>query len=306
LASAELYDPASGTFNPTGSMQSPRGQGTATLLLDGRVLVTGGSNDSSETGVLATAELYDPASGKFSPTGSMSTARSDATATLLSDGRVLVAGGLVVGFPPKALASAELYDPATGKFNPTGSMTTARWGFTATRLTDGRVLVAGGYGDSGLLSSAELYDPASGTFSPTGSMTTARLDHAATRLTDGRVLIAGGDGVSAQPVASAELYDPATGKFNPTGSMAADRGGPTATLLTDGRVLVAGGYDGSEDLASAELYDPASGTFSSAGSMGTARSDHTATLLSDGRVLVAGGEADPLSGPLASAELFQP
>jgi WD40 repeat protein len=169
LASAELYDPETGTFSPTGSMTTPRVDQTATLLSDGRVLIAGGvdsTGDASAGKVLASAELYDPETGTFSPTGAMATARGIQTATLLSDGRVLIAGGSDFGviaggsaspgdvLEGNILASAELYDPKTGTFSPTGSMTTVRVDHTATLLSDGRVLIAGGAD-----SSAELYQP---------------------------------------------------------------------------------------------------------------------------------------------------
>ena len=143
-ASAELYDPATDTFSPTGSLATARGLHTATLLADGRVLIAGGGPASwaIEGAYLASAELYDPKTGTFSPTGSMATPREDHTATLLADGRVLIAGGNDVG--DHGVASAELYDPKTGTFSPTGSMTTARGFHTATLLADGRVLIAGG------------------------------------------------------------------------------------------------------------------------------------------------------------------
>jgi hypothetical protein len=262
-ASAELYDPKTGTFSPTGSMTTARAFDTATALSDGRVLIAGGA-DSSNT-PFASAELYDPKTGTFSPTGSMATARSNDTATVLSDGRVLIAGGIAGGADGtiKPFASAELYDPKTGTFSPTGSMTTARFGDTATVLSDGRVLIAGGSNSTGLLASAELYDPKTGTFSPTGSMTTVRFIDTATVLSDGRVLIAGGliagecDPGKCNPAASAELYDPKTGTFSPAGSMTTARGMQSATALSDGRVLIVGGADSSGNgLTSAELYQP--------------------------------------------------
>jgi hypothetical protein len=215
LASAELYDPATATFTRTGSMATARGSHTATLLSDGRVLVAGGQVATGALGdnTFASAELYDPGTGGFSPTGSMSTGRVGHTATLLTDGRVLIAGGRGAGMSGSGspFASAELYDARTGKFSATGSMTTVRREHTATLLSDGRVLIAGGTDASERLASAELYDPHTGAFSPTGSTTDARYRHAAALLPDGRVLITGGYGPTtpANPaLASAEVFEP--------------------------------------------------------------------------------------------------
>ncbi len=342
--SADLYDPATGRFGPTGSMVQAQGGATATRLRDGRVLFAGGVEFSNDGGqlvstTLATAQTYDPTTGEFSPTGSMGERRQGQTATLLDDGDVLIAGGSNLTGP---LATAELYDPRTGAFRPTGDMTVARVQATATLLSDGRVLIIGGM-NSTMLTSAEVYDPSTGRFSPTGSIDTFRGDCTVTRLQDGRVLLAGG-GLGGT-LATAELYDPPSGTWSPTGSMTTGRSGQSATLLLDGKVLIAGGtlaanvgylgpgrqsallaarpafvedrYDASLPspvagvpgmtgpsilLTSAELYDPGTGKFSPTGSLGTARALATATLLLDGRVLVAGGD----SSTGTSAELYQP
>lgn len=154
----ELYDPISGRWIATGSTSTAQGVGhTATLLLDSRVLVTGG-NPGSEWDPLATAELYDPGSGRWAAATSMATARSGHTGTLLSDGRVLVVGSASFGDGP---ASAELYDPTSGQWIDTASPAKARYGYTATRLSDGTVLLAGDY-DYDTQASSELYDSGSG------------------------------------------------------------------------------------------------------------------------------------------------
>jgi hypothetical protein len=272
IASAELYDPTTGTFSPTGSLATGRNLHTATLLLDGRVLIAGGNVSGQHP--LASAELYDPKTGTFSPTGSMVVARGFHTATLLADGRVLITGGTSDGWVgAQFLASAEIYDPMTGKFAATGQMADRRGSHTATRLSDGRVLVTGGTATGAAsLASAEIYDPKTGKFAATGSMAVARTYQEATRLADGRVLVTGGDpagwSYDGPFLASAEIYDPKMGSFTTTGSMTDTLTNHTSTLLPNGRVLVTGGYDGSADVASAELYDPKTGTFSPAGSGG--------------------------------------
>ena len=235
--------------------------------------------------------------GVFVSTGSMIQARAGHTATLLPNGKVLVAGGRIIA---AGLASAELYDPVTGTFTATGSMTAERAGHTATLLPSGMVLIAGGGGDTP--ASAEQYDPSAGTFTPTGSMTEGRASHTATLLPSGKVLVAGGLGNSVNwgDSASAELYDPSPGTFTATGRMTWPRQSHTATLLPSGKVLIAGGSFDSE--LSAELYDPAVGTFTATSSMVAAREMHTATLLPSGKVLIAGGSM--YKANFASAELY--
>jgi hypothetical protein len=311
LSSIEVYDPGTGTFT---EIVGDDGAGiyghTATLLQNGRVLLAGGFVNSvwdygGSSGSDNGAGLYDSATGVFSGTGNMTASRGDHTATLLANGKVLIAGGADQDPTGTGLASAELYDPSTGTFTQTGSMAVGRFLHTATQLQNGRVLIVGGAltSASDPVATAEVYDPATGTFTMTGAMATAREQHTATLLADGRVLIVGGTTSTGtgdlHPTATVEVYDPSTGSFSVTGSMAEARTFHTATLLPNGKVLVAGGGD---ENSTAEVYDPATGAFSTTGGMEIGRSGHTATLLPNGSVLVAGGG---IFAGLASAELYQ-
>jgi uncharacterized repeat protein (TIGR01451 family) len=313
-ASAEIYDPTPGTWSLTGPPSTARYDHTATRLPDGRVLVAGGYDESGAA--LGSSEVYDPAAGTWSLTGPLITARTSHTATRLSDGRVLITGGAVGDWSNETtgetdllviIATAELYDPASGTWSPTDTMGTARRYHTATRLSDGRVLVAGGISESsdgstaggygGPMGAAEIYDPAVGTWSWTGSMSIAHAVHTATLLADGRVLVAGGGSNS---MTIAEIYNPAAGTWSLTGSMSTGRYAHTASRLSDGRVLVTGDPFA---LARTEIYDPALGTWSPAARLSTVRYSHTATLLSDNRVLVTGGFTEG-GGGLATAERY--
>jgi hypothetical protein len=240
--------------------------------------------------------------GHILATGDTTVPRFSHTATLLPDGKVLIAGGMARN--GIAEPTAEIYDLRTGQFAPAGKLASPRgWGSTATLLHNGQVLLAGGASGSWcdascFLATAELYDPSNNTFTPTGSMATQRASASAVLLQHGDVLMLGGQGpAGAAPLASAELYHPSTGTFSLTGSMTSPKVA-AAILLKNNKVLVFGGD------ADAELYDPATGRFTPTGSLSTARTGSGAALLPDGKVLVIGGGSG--RDRLSSTEIYDP
>jgi hypothetical protein len=296
LNSAELYDPRSGTFGWTGSMTLPRrsypSAPHATLLEDGRVLITGGTAGD----FAGIADLYDPNTGTFSRTGHMNFPREAFTATLLKDGRVLIAGGMKSSTGPSRIgplgsreemaAVAEIYEPKTGTFELTGEMRQPRVNHAAVLLRDGRVLVVGGgpyplNNQGGYVAGAELYDPASGTFSPTVSM--QLVDPFPLALKDGRVLVAEPiNNMHMPPRVILEMYDPANFTFGTPIEMPELM--RVAVALGDGKVLLAV----SQNTAAAELFDPQSLKFTKSAEMLYPCPGYE-TLLANGDVLFTGG-----------------
>lgn len=302
----------------TGNLNTPRAGAVATLLADGRVLVTGGFNASGD---LSSAEIFDPATSQFARIANMATPHSHHTATVLPNGDVLIVGD-----------SAEVFDGS--RFVSLGAF--PRRSHTATLLSDGRVLIAGGISGDTVLADAQLFDPATRTFESAGAMTTPRFDHGAALLPDGRVLIAGGYSTNSDRgfAVSAEIFDPRTKTFSatatplgphsgnivslpngdlllagiddppvasstsevfdgaswrPTMPVWSARWGATTTVMPNGSVIVAGGghFYTANDL---ETFDPGSQSFRSAGALQIARSQHAAIVLRDGRLLIIGGQ----------------
>ncbi|WP_224364705.1 Kelch repeat-containing protein [Hyalangium versicolor] len=300
-STAELYDPATGTWSSTGNAPANYRGAAATLLPSGQVLVTGGN----DLGI--TASLFNPASGTWTAASAMSTSRYHHTATLLPNGKVLVTGGSTGEYGGNVLASAEIYDPATGTWTAAAGLGSPRTQHTATLLGSGKVLIAGGDSGTGALTSAEIYDSSTGAWTAVGSLGTPRYRHTATLLNNGQVLVAGG-AADGEPSTRAELFDPATQTWSSTSPLHSPRHNHTATLLANGRVLVTGGFDDFTGIqASAELYDPARGVWDSMPTMAVGRYQHTATLLNNGRVLVSGGlsNADQASAEVFSAAYVQ-
>ena len=310
LGSAELYDPATDSWKLTGSLAVPRYNHTATLLAAGRVLVAGGTTTDGGTSVVG--EIYDALTGAWSSVEAQAFARLGHTATLLLDGRVLFAAGADAVTPDLYLESweyrfayADIFDPATARSEPAAPLALARYGPSATRLLDGRVLVIGGFdANEFYVARPEIYAPATNTWTAAPD-TLLLFGHSAVLLRDGRVLVAGGQ--------SSWLFDPGTGQWT-FSRPATWVYGNTATLLSDGDVLLVGGarqVNGRGTTAIAdtvERFDPRAGTWREVGTLRTGRTGHSTTLLRDGRVLTAGGMTSYFAAEsvLDSSELYVP
>ena len=300
-ASAEIYDPATGTFAPTGDLTRPRVGHSATRLPDGRIFVAGGygplgytksgeCSQSSICGLLTSAEIYDPSTRTFTVTGDM--IAPGGSAVLLPNGKVFISAGY------EPAAQAQLYDPSRGTFSATSAK--IPWGFLATLLANGQVLLTGDSGPE--FPYGNLYDPTTDTVSPTGNTNFG----IATLLMNGKVLFTHDQDDIFLSGTETRLYDPMTGTFAVAGSTTSSRVAHSATLLPDGTVLIAGTQLlGGGAGASAEIYDPVSGTFEPTGSMSRARYGHRATLLNNGQVLMTGG-LDRFFPVSSSAELYTP
>lgn len=294
---------ASILWTNSASMTAPRAKHCATVLADGRVLVTGGETGNN---AIAEATIYDPASNTWSSAGAMHTARFSHTATLLTSGQVLVAGGLYFSANnPVYVSESELYDPASNTWTSVGALNVGRSSHTATLLPSGKVLVVGGVAATVATATAEIFDPVSLSWSYASALPTPRFAHTATLLSSGQVLVVGG--YSTNYLSDAQLYDPTGNNWSPAGSLQTARGFQTATLLPNGDVLVAGGIDNTNTaLSSTELYVATSNSWSQGGNLSTARYSHRAVLLANGQVLALGGDDTYGVAVYAEAEVYDP
>jgi hypothetical protein len=326
IADVEVFDPDGESWTELAPLPEPRANHTATLLDDGRVLVAGGGPSSiignpSGQGVLSSALLFDPASGAWTPTGSMKTARAAHEARRLPDGRVLVVGGGIdavwgpcaAQYPnctvAETTATAEIYDPASGNFSDTDALSDGRMSFTLTTLADGSQLAVGGFGShvGTSLASAERFDLATLTWNQAGALGAAdRLHHSAARLGSGRVLIAGGKKANVAPQTSTQIFDPASDTWSAGTPLDQPRTGALAFELASGRVLIAGGYNQltQTTLDVAAIYDDASAAWTSVGPLTVGRSLHAGVVLKSGKVLVCGG-ATPLHSHIDTCDLSE-
>jgi len=266
LDSVERFVPDKGTWVDAHPMNLPRTLGSLVALPDGRVLAAGGGIEGPP-GYTATssAEIYDPNDDSWTMTAPMGAPRALQTATLLNDGEVLVAGGATAynGAAAQLTTSVQIFDPKTNTWRETSPLPTPLYTHAATLLSDGRVLVTGGFSGSADnspgLDTTFTYDPATAQWSTAAAMSDARAEHTMLRLPDGRVLALGGLDQNNDVLRTVEIYDPAVNAWTLTGSLPVAIFWPAAVVLRDGRVLVAGGstdLKGGGTTARCEIYSP--------------------------------------------------
>ena len=314
LAGSRIPQPTDLATGPLGLLRGSDSTASAALLTDGRVLIASGTWQGIGNAV-STARIWDPATGTAGDVAPPLSPRVNPTATLLLDGRVLVVGGFggPYAYPNTAVATAEVWDPKSEAFTPTGAMAHARVGHTATLLTDGRVLVIGGNGPGNDGTSIEVWDPATGRFTGAGTLDVGRAGHTATLRTDGKVMVIGGIAADGASLGQHGAWDPATSTIDDANGMLLDRpASATVTRLSDGRLLLVGGIrrggtfpDAVWSFAHLRQPDWRPSENDEITDLGIARFNHAAVLLPDGRVLVLGGMTDDRTST-ASVEVFDP
>lgn len=262
--STEVYDPAAKAFAPGPEMNFPRRMHVVTQLKDSRFLITGGIQlRGNDFGATMNTEIYDPTSDTFIAGKTMTDGRWLHTATLLPDGRVLIVGGrnnnCTGQCPIFSLRTAEIFDPATGNFTATGSMTYSRYNHTATLLPDGRVLILGGETTEDVgtgndqVPAAELYNPVTGTFTTWTNLALPRSSHAVTLLNNGKLWLTGGFRSSGLATNRTELFDPATGVSVEGPTLAEFHVRHGAIRLSNGHVVIVAGSNGNQPMAHTEI-----------------------------------------------------
>lgn len=283
----------------------PRQGHTATLLQDGRVLITGGTfsgnrvANAEERYKSTTAEIYDPKTNKFMKTGNMTAPRFDHAAVLLNDGRVLITGGTIDGkHTLEDLKSAEIYDPETEKFTKINDMNHTWSDHNMILLNDGRVLLSH-FGPN-----LEIFNPKTNEFKETAPCLTKKCPENATLLNDGTVLFASGYNIYFGIYYDPQIFDPRTETFKYTGKMNLSRAKSTATLLKNGEVIIIGG----DAPPKSEIYNPSTGTFRLAGKLNQSRYEHGSILLNNSKVLVVEGTYGrfDMQKHIKFAELYNP
>ncbi len=331
--SVEIGDPISGIWTPATRLPSLRDAPIVVALADGRTLVTGGAaGENIGWSAYSSTYLFDPADRSWSRSGLLNTARTDAAATVLSDGRVLVAGGMYIDRADETAArildSAELWDPASGSWSRTGPTARPRSKASAVTLTDGRVLLVGGWisnADQVPLAPTEVYDPRTGRWASAGDLAIPRSGFSLVALQDGSALVIGGVGAeSHERLTRVERFDPGLNGWSLAEDLPYPVVGAAAVVLVDGRVLLAGGVvrdaepiddDGDPYVsgltADALLFDPNSAHWTATTQMPGPRAGASAVLLPDGSALVVGGSGsegglfDTPGCPDADAQVFR-
>lgn len=317
LATAEIYDPVTEKVTAAAPLPEPRAHHTATLLSSGEVLIVGGGQGSEISiptgdGVLASAVIYDPAKNAWRATGAMKGARAGHRAASLADGRVLVVGGGDrVGYPCAAIhpncmiatsiGTAEIYDPGSGTFSPTGDLAQPRLAFTLDALPDGRVVATAGAAANQGLTSVELFDAKAGRWSKGPALDGQRLYHGSAVL-GGALVIIGGKIVNVGPLTTTDVLDVDKSTWRRAASVNIPRTGAKLVPLTSGRGLLIGGNNqlANESLADARIYDAQADTWTAIAPLKRGRYSHSVVMLDDGSAVVIGGRDDV--GTIATIE----
>tara|TARA_A100001037_G_scaffold138869_3_gene125780 strand:- start:5065 stop:6690 length:1626 start_codon:yes stop_codon:yes gene_type:complete len=278
-------------------LRAQRMRSASVILPDGRVLVTGGNQPAFQAGAVKTAEVWTAGADQWEFTEDMIVERFSHSMVVLTDGRVLSAGGR--DLKNTGTNKVDLWDPKTGNWTAAGDMIEAHESFPMVLLEDGRVIVAGGSArDYNPTNVVEIYDPSTDVWTQVGGMSVERIWHTGTLLSDGRVLFAGGGDPDGPYIKNAEIYDPVKDVWFSAGEMNVGRTQHTATLLKDGRVLVVGGRGKRQ---TSEIYDPSTNSWSELADLTEPRAEHMAISLPDGRVLVIAG-----TGSRPSVEVWSP